>query len=80
MYGYKRRLNAMLDEIYAESDRLDMSLDDLAKATGLCYETVRRLNARITELPRLKTVMLLAFAVGMDVELVARAMRRRRAG
>lgn len=80
MRSYKATLDQMLDQVFAESDRLDMTLEEMALASGLHFSTVYRINNRETLLPRFKTVMALARAVGMDLELVQSAVRGRKAG
>ena len=75
---YERKLDAMLDDIFDRSDELNMSLTEMADASGLAYSTVFRINARITRLPRLKTVLDLAQAVHMDLILVAQKLKMRK--
>lgn len=71
---YERRLNKLIDQIYARS--ADMTLKEFAAKAKLSVSTVHRIDQRKTLLPRLKTIMALANAVGMDVTLVAREARR----
>lgn len=71
---YEKRLDAMIETIFKESDRLDLSLADMARRSGLHYNTVCNLNSYATRLPRLRTVLKLAWAVGLDVQLVQSIM------
>ena len=63
---------------YERADELRMPSAVLAEEAGLSISTIYRLDHRIVETPRLKTVMLLAQAVGMDIELVAHSLKRRK--
>lgn len=67
-----KELHRMVDEIYAEADRLDIRNSELASKAGLCYATVCRLASYATMYPRTQTVMMLAKAVGLRVRLEKR--------
>ena len=74
---YRQQLNRLLDEIFEASG--NMTLTDMAKAAGLCLQTVSRIDRRETKLPQLRTVLNLAHAVGMDFQLVKTRIKLRRA-
>ena len=70
--SYKVKLNRIMDEIFRSTND---SLAEMARKSGLCYGTVLRLNDRITQLPRFKTVWSLAQAYGFDIEMVKKARK-----
>lgn len=64
----RHELNRMLDEIFKSTND---SLAEMARQSGLCYETVRRLDVRATKSPMFRTVWKLAEAYGYTVQMVA---------
>lgn len=77
LLSYEQRLNLMLDDIFDVAYEQQVSLYGLSGRAGLAYDTVRRINDRLTKLPRLRTVMMLARAVGMEL-VFARTGRQKR--
>ena len=72
---YKQKLNKLLDDIFAKS--VSMTMDEFAKAAKLSVSTIRRLDKRQTEFPRLKTIFLLARAVGLEISLeLAKSLKK----
>ena len=72
---YKQKLNKLLDDIFAKS--VSMTFEEFAKAAELSVSTIRRLDKRQTELPRLKTIFLLAKAVGLEISLeLAKSLKK----
>lgn len=72
--AYDEYLDRLLDTVYTRFDRttwkpsgLRWSYADLAAAAGLSVSTVRRHAKHQTRLPRLRTVLGLAAAVGLTV-------------
>jgi transcriptional regulator with XRE-family HTH domain len=53
-----------------------MTWADLASAAGLAPSTVYNLGNRVTRFPQLRTFYLLAQAVGMDLSLIRKEVRR----
>lgn len=72
---YEKHLDTLLDEVFKAMVSQSISLRGLAEKADLAVSTVSLINSRITRLPRLKTVMLLAEAVGLDVRLVAQQLK-----
>lgn len=77
--SFAKKLNDILDDVFAESDRLGYSMGEMADIAGLCYQTVVNLNNRKTKLPRFLTVMKLVRAMDMDLEVVKQKLKRRAA-
>ncbi len=73
---YFEKLNAILETIFERSVEQEMDLYQLADKAGLCSQTVFRFIHGETELPRLKTIIALAKAVGLEVDLVIEEARR----
>jgi hypothetical protein len=69
--GYLTSLNDLVDTIYAEATKQDMTWHELAEQANLAPWTVYRLGNRITKKPRFDTVWKLARAVKMVVQLQA---------
>jgi len=77
--SYYKQLNAILDEVWRQAGALGYDEHELARRSGLCYQTVARLESRWTEFPRLRTVILLCQAVGLElvaVELQQKARKK----
>lgn len=64
---YERKLNEIVDQIFGAFK--EWTLQEIANASKLSIATVWRLEQRVTKLPRLKTVFMLAKAAGMSVEI-----------
>jgi AraC-like DNA-binding protein len=75
---YETKLDHFLDAIFQRMTYLSMKEGQLASRARLHPRTVHRINHRQTRLPRLKTVIMLAQAVGMEVTLELREGSRRR--
>lgn len=74
---YLNSLDSALDRIFERADDLGFAGNKLASLAGVCNRTVYRIDNRKTRLPRLKTIWLLAKAVGMRFALEeVRRMRR----
>lgn len=76
---YRESLDAALDQVFAAKDAKRMSNAELAVAAGLCYTTVWRADRKDMELPCYDTILRLARAVGLDLVLVGRKAKLRRA-
>lgn len=63
----RHELNRMLDEIFRSTND---SLAEMARQSGLCYQTVHRLDTRATKSPMFRTVWKLAQAYGYTVQLM----------
>ncbi len=61
---YFKSLDALIDRLFEEAFRRKLSRADIARQAGLSETTVRKLIERKTILPQLRTVELLAYAVG----------------
>lgn len=78
--GKDKELHDLIDEIFDEAERLGLSTADLARGTGLCYNTVDNLYDFRTLYPRLTTVVALARAVGYTISLKKTGYRMRKVG
>ena len=65
-----KELHELVDDIFAESNRLGWSWVMLAQAAGVHISTVYKLGNFDTMFPRANTVMLLAQAVGLKLKAV----------
>jgi hypothetical protein len=76
---YLAKLDRLLDHIFARSDDLKYTVNLLAAHANLSFSTVKNINERKTRLPRIKTVICLAHAVGLEVELglIARPAKKK---
>lgn len=77
--AYFSQLNTILDEVFNEATRQGMDNRELAQASGLCYQTVVRLETRWTDYPRLRTVIYLAAAVGLEFTITKPLARKKKA-
>lgn len=75
---YEQYLHHVVDTIYSEAAKT-YTWPEFAKVAGVSYGTVYRLGMRETKLPQLRTVYLLAKAVGMDVAIIKSKARAYRA-
>lgn len=57
---YEERLDSMIQAIFEESDRINMTMTEMAKVSGLHINTVRNLNYYNTRRPQLRTILKLA--------------------
>jgi hypothetical protein len=64
-----RQLHRLINEVYESAGDRGWSWPQLATASGLSYETVRRLGNYQTMYPRIQTVVMLAEAVGYEVAI-----------
>lgn len=76
---YQKHLKEVILQILTQSYDLDMTLDDLAKKAGVHYKTIYRIDSGITQLPRHRTIYLLADAVGLAITLVPYAVKMSKA-
>ena len=60
--GYEFDLDRIVDEIYDAAYRRDWSWSDLAKFSGLCYQTVWLIGERRTRFPQWMTIFKMAKA------------------
>jgi DNA-binding phage protein len=72
----KRELNRILDQIFKSTDD---SAAEMARNSGLCHETVLRLEHRYTKYPRFHTVLSLAQAYGFTLQLIKVSKMRKAA-
>jgi hypothetical protein len=75
---YETFLDDLIDEIFEEAAK-EWTWSEFAKEAGVAYTTVCRLGERITRFPELRTIYLMAGAVGMDVKLIKHRVRMARA-
>lgn len=64
-----RYLNEVLDEIFTESDRQNLTLQDLVSLSGLSITTLYRYDYRLADRPQFESIRRLARAVGMEIML-----------
>jgi transcriptional regulator with XRE-family HTH domain len=77
--SYEDELGRMLGRIYARVGLRRWTYRELAQQAGVAVSTAHRLDHRSTRLPRLRTVMALARAVGLELTLSLRERHRRTA-
>lgn len=65
-----KALHRVVDQIFEEAYRMDLSWSELAERAGLSLSTVYNLGNYDTLYPRAATVFQLAQAVGFKVEVV----------
>jgi hypothetical protein len=67
---YVRQMNLVLDSLYERAHQRKLSKQDWADLSGLSIDTIYRLDYRVKRiLPRLKTVMCMADAVGYQIDV-----------
>lgn len=71
---YEQFLNKVVDDIFNEAAKR-YTWQQLAEKAGVSHTTVYRLGTRMTKLPQLRTIFLLAKAAGMDVKLLRKNLR-----
>lgn len=74
---YFQELDRVLDELFEVATDRGLSWRDLAKESGLCYQTVVNLGERWTKRPQYRTVILIAKALNRQVELTTTKGRSR---
>ena len=72
-----KELHKMVDQIFAEAFRQDLSWEELATKAAVCFKTVDRLGRFETMWPRAQTILLLARAVGLKMKLEKAKLRLR---
>jgi hypothetical protein len=65
---YMRSLNHLVDELFEVAYQRHLTWSKLATASGLAYDTVRRLGERKTRYPQYRSVQLLTHALGGTVQ------------
>lgn len=78
-YRYSQEKSDLVDEIFAEANRLHIDLDALAQRARLHYNTVWRLQQDLTRDPQYATIWKLARAVGMELKLRRQVAARKSA-
>lgn len=77
---YIEALDAIIDDLFnAATYDCDWTWNHFAVEAGLAYSTVANLGDRKTRLPQLRTIFRMATAVGMDVRVIKRRLRVRKA-
>lgn len=77
---YIEALDAIIDDLFsAATYNCDWTWNQFAVKSGLAYSTICRLGERKTRLPQLRTICRMATAVGMDVRVIKRRLRVRKA-
>jgi DNA-binding phage protein len=70
---YEQFLDQVVDDIFNEASKR-YTWQQLADKAGVSHTTVYRLGMRITRLPQLRTIFLLAKAAGLDVKLLKKKL------
>lgn len=65
---YMNSLNHLIDELFEVAYKSELTWSQLAQKSGLSYATVRNLGERKTKYPQYRTVMLIAHALGGNVQ------------
>lgn len=74
---FAETLNRIVDEIYACADEhYGWDWKELARKADLTYQTVYRLGERITVDPKYRTVWKLCKAVGFNMGLVEKVLKK----
>jgi hypothetical protein len=76
MNRYERYLVRMTDEVFNRAFEQGMTWIELANTANLAVTTVYNLGNRVTQYPQLRTFYLLAGAVGMNLELIQKEVKR----
>lgn len=74
---YFKQLDAILDELFEIANERGLSWSDIAKESGLSHQTVVNLGERWTKRPQYRTVLFIANALGMNIQLSAKKGRQR---
>jgi len=74
---YMNSLNHLVDELFEVAYSQHLTWSVLAKKSGLAYSTVRKLGERKTKYPQYRSVMLLAHALGGNVQFNESALGKR---
>jgi Fe-S oxidoreductase len=72
---YYRLLNELLDEMFYFAERHDLTWADMARLSGVTYQTVCNLGDRWTVFPLLRTVLMLAKGIGFPIRIDFSEMR-----
>lgn len=75
---YEQYLDKVIDTLFSEAYK-KYNWEEWAAEAGVSSTTVHRLGMRITKCPQLRTVMLLAKAVNVDLPTISHFKRVRRA-
>jgi len=75
MTSYESFLKHLVDELFDDAARQNMTWDRFAEAAGTSKSTVYRLGSRITRFPRIDTIYKLSKAVGKDVKIIKRRFK-----
>jgi transcriptional regulator with XRE-family HTH domain len=73
---YAKVLNEFVDLIFEQAVIAGYSNEDLAKKANVAISTVYRLMYGDTKLPRLRTVFVLAQAVGLNIMITKLKLRK----
>ena len=77
---WQRIQDRILDDIFdAAADIHGWSISDFSRKTGLAWNTIENIRARITKRPQFRTVILLARAVHFNVTIVERELKKAKA-
>jgi len=77
-HDYETYLDRLVDDLFEIASQ-EFTWAELAAESRLAYTTVARLGNRQTRLPQLRTVYRLAEAVGYDLSLIKREIKKRKA-
>lgn len=76
---YEQYLTKLVDEIFEKATfEYDLTWQQLAEKANLSVNTVYNLGNRVTRFPRLQTFYKLAKAVGMDLALIEKNVKKLR--
>ena len=77
--AYLKQLHSIVDDIFnTATHNLDWTWTRLANEAHVSVVTVFNLGERITKFPRFRTVLALAQAVGMDLQIVNVASNKKK--
>ena len=71
---YDEYLNQTVDQIYQRATDIGWTWNELAQMAGVHPSTVYKLGMRITRLPQLRTMFLLARAVNMNLPTIKKML------
>ena len=74
---YLSTLDNLVDRMFDRAYSMQWNWSEIAKRSGLAYETVRNLGERKTRLPQFRTVELLARCLGGHVVFESRPSKRK---
>lgn len=74
--AYFTKLDEILDTLFEVANGKGMTWADLARESGLSYQTVVNIGERWTKRPQFRTVILIANALDMQIQIKSTANKK----